>query len=84
LNPPAGARVDPSQTGSDFPDRTRPKEEQVKHLTMAITAALMLGTLGASSAAATTAADNHHRVDRRIHQHQGIGPTAHPHGHRKR
>lgn len=40
----------------------------MKHLAMALTAALMLGSIGASTATA------------RIHQHQGIGGPGHHHG----
>jgi hypothetical protein len=50
-------------------DQTRPKEDQMKHLAMAITAAVMLGAFGSVGSA-----------DARLHQHQGIGPTTHHHG----
>jgi hypothetical protein len=50
----------------------------LKHLAMAISAALMLGSIGASAAAAT--AGHEHRVDRRLHQHQGIGGPHTHHG----
>ncbi|HKZ15526.1 MAG TPA: hypothetical protein VJL81_16940 [Solirubrobacterales bacterium] len=50
----------------------------MKHLAVAFTAALMLCTIGAGAAAAE---DGGHRVDRHMHQHQGIGgPTTHHHG----
>jgi hypothetical protein len=49
----------------------------VKNLAMAITAALVLSTVGASAAVATEGGA--HRPELRLHQHQGIGPPAHHH-----
>jgi hypothetical protein len=51
----------------------------LKHLAMAITAALVLASVGTSAADAAGATSTH-RVDRRIHQHQGIGGPKHHHG----
>lgn len=59
----------------------------LKHITMAITAAMVLATVstGAADAGANDGGDSGRRAER-LHQHQGIGgisapPPHHPHNH---